>query len=189
MDHTPLTRMKPFTFDAPVASFVALNMPHSGQGSVTVSGLQFGLSEYTATGQLLSGVCSTTSWSSSTSVACLASALWDAEGSVYDVMRVVQVTVGGIVGTSTEAFSFDAPIQSHGMPLNNPATQPSWVTLSGLGFGYTDYTASVQLGSVPHHSLTHVRMNLSVSISIHAYVYGTGSLPYHNLDFVYSDVM
>ena len=29
---------------------------------------------------------------------CLASALWDAEGSVYDVMRVVQVTVGGVRG-------------------------------------------------------------------------------------------
>ena len=30
--------------------------------------------------------------------ACLASALWDAEGSLYDVMRVVQVTVGGVRG-------------------------------------------------------------------------------------------
>ena len=43
---------------------------------------------------------------------CLASALWDAEGSLYDVMRAVEVTVGGVVGTSTEAFSFDAPVAS-----------------------------------------------------------------------------
>ena len=58
-----------FTFDAPVASFVELNMAHSFGGSVTVTGLHFRYVEYTATGQLLSGVCSTTSWSSSTSVA------------------------------------------------------------------------------------------------------------------------
>ena len=87
-----------FTFDAPAASYVQLNMAHSFGGSVTVTGLNFRYVEYTATGQLVSGVCSTTSWSSSTSVACLASALWDAEGSVYDVMRAVQVTVGGVRG-------------------------------------------------------------------------------------------
>ena len=101
-----------FSFDAPVASFVELNMAHSFGGSVTVSGLSFRYVEYTATAQLVSAVCSTTSWSSATSVQCLASALWDAEGSLYDVMRAVQVTVGGVVGTSTEAFSFDAPVAS-----------------------------------------------------------------------------
>ena len=82
---------------------VELNMPHSFGGSVTVSGLSFRYVEYTATAQLVSAVCSTASWSSATRVQCLASALWDAEGSLYDVMRAVEVTVGGVVGTSTEA--------------------------------------------------------------------------------------
>ena len=80
-----------FSFDAPVGSFLELNMPHSFGASVTVSGLHFRYVEYTATAQLVSAVCSTASWSSASSVQCLASALWDAEGSLYDVMRAVEV--------------------------------------------------------------------------------------------------
>ena len=76
---------------------------------------------------------------------CLASALWDAEGSVYDVMRAVQVTVGGFVGTSTEAFSFDAPVASfveteHGSQLRGVCDSDA-----GCSFGLSEYTATGQL--------------------------------------------
>ena len=94
-----------FSFDAPVASYAVLNTAQSYGGSVTVSGLSFRYVEYTATVQLVSAVCETASWSSASSVRCLASSLWDAEASLYDAMRAVQVTVGGLVGTMTEGFS------------------------------------------------------------------------------------
>ena len=87
-------------------------MPHSFGGSVTVSGLQLRAERVHSDGT--AAVCGVLDdiVELGDTVQCLASALWDAEGSLYDVMRAVQVTVGGVVGTSTEAFSFDAPVAS-----------------------------------------------------------------------------
>ena len=101
-----------FTFDAPVASFVQLNMPHSFGGSVTVSGAELPVCGVHSDGTAVSGVCSTTSWSSATMCSALRVRCGMLRGAVYDVMRAVEVTVGGVVGTSTEAFSFDAPVAS-----------------------------------------------------------------------------
>ena len=69
------TGLDVFSFDAPVASDVLRNAPLTGDGSVTVTGLGFGLFEYTATAALGSAACSTTSWSSASSVVCQASEL------------------------------------------------------------------------------------------------------------------
>ena len=73
-------------------------------------------------------------------------AVWDAEASLYDVMRVVQVSVGGVVGTMTEAFSFDGPVASYAM-ANQVLSGRGSVTVSGLSFRYVEYTATAQLVS------------------------------------------
>mgnify|MGYP002831402822 CR=1 FL=1 len=137
-----------FSFDAPAASFVAANAVMSGYGSVTVSGLSFRYVEYTATAQLVSAVCETASWSSGSSVRCMASSLWDAEASLYDAMRTVQVSVGGVVGTQTEGFSFDAPAVSF-VGSNAAVSGRGSVTVSGLSFGLAEHTATAAVGSEP----------------------------------------
>jgi hypothetical protein len=72
-------------------------------------------------------------------------ALWDAEASLYDVMRAVQVTVGGLVGTATEAFTFDAPVASFA-GRNHVLSSRGSVTVSGLSFGLSEHTSSLAVG-------------------------------------------
>ena len=95
-----------FSFDAPVGSGMMLNAPHSGDGSVTVSGLNFGSSIYTATAALGSAPCQTSSWTSGTSVACLT-------GVMIREVQTAELTVGGVVGTGYHIFTFDAPAASY----------------------------------------------------------------------------
>jgi hypothetical protein len=131
-----------FSFDAAVTSGILGNVAHSGRGSVTVSGLGFGVYEFTTSVAVEMGICHTSSWSSSTTVSC-------STKQFPDVYGFSAITVGAVTGTGEPVFSFDSPVHSHGMPLNHPATQASWVTLSGLNFGHNDYTTSVQLARDP----------------------------------------
>ena len=131
------TGLDVFSFDAPVGSDVLRNAPLTGDGSVTVTGLGFGLFEYTATAALGSAACSTSSWSSASSVVCQAS-------DYYGYAGYVEVTVGAMSGTGAAVhtydpgragvFSFDAPVGS-GVMLNAPHSGDGSVTVSGLSFG------------------------------------------------------
>jgi hypothetical protein len=145
------TGLELFSFDTPVMSDVLRNAPPSGDGSVTVTGLGFGLFEYTATATFGTAACSTTSWSSGTSVVCQAS-------DYYDYPGYVEVTVGAMTGTGASVhtydpgragvFSFDAPVGS-GVMLNAPNTGDGSVTVTGLNFGSSVYTATAAMGSAP----------------------------------------
>ena len=137
------TSTEAFSFDAPVASFVSLNVPHSGRGSVTVTGLQFGLSEYTASAAVSAEACVTSSWQSSTSLACLGSFSRSSGG---QSTRVTEVTVGGFVGTGLDIFSFDSPAMSDVL-RNAPLSGDGSVTVTGLGFGVFEYTATAAFGT------------------------------------------
>ena len=94
-----------FSFDAAVVSGIMLNAPFSGDGSVTVLGLGFGHVTHTATAALGSAPCSTSSWSSATSVVCQ-------QISVAGEAETAEMTVAGVVGTGYGVFSFDAPVAS-----------------------------------------------------------------------------
>merc|ERR550537_708803 len=94
------TGLELFSFDAPVGSSVRLNAPHTGDGSVTVTGLGFGVFEYTATAALGSAACSTSSWSSGTSVVCQAR-------EYYEYAGYVEVTVGALSGTGAAVYTWD----------------------------------------------------------------------------------
>ena len=65
------TGYRVFSFDAPVASFVELNMPHSFGGSVTVTRAELPVCGVHSDGTAVCGVCSTTSWSSATMCSAL----------------------------------------------------------------------------------------------------------------------
>ena len=88
-----------FDISAPVVSTRAavLNVAGSqASSSLSVIGVNFAFTDSTPSGRLGTAGCSTTSWSSSTSVYC--------EGSVADPLVV---TAGGVAGTATLTFSYD----------------------------------------------------------------------------------
>jgi len=130
-----------YSFDAAVASDVRRNAPHSGYASVTVSGLNFGVGEHTATAGLERGgggdlgVCFTSSWTSATTLACRSNAFGD-------VFQSASVTVASVSGTGKPVFSFDAAVASD-VQLNAPLSGYASVTVSGLNFGVRDHTGIV----------------------------------------------
>ena len=96
---------------APVGSFTSgVNVAVSGGVSVTISGLMFGSSCLTASATLGSTVdCSTTAWSSATTLQCFPGSVQRKVGD-----RLI-VSVGGVVGTSALPFSFDGTAgEAHG---------------------------------------------------------------------------
>jgi len=132
-----------FSFDAAAASDVRLNTPPSGYVSLTVSGLNFGVADQTATAGLERGgggdlgACFSSSWVSVTSLRCQANAF-------ADMFRAVSVTVGAVSGTGRPIFSFDAAVVSD-VALNAPHSGYASVTVSGLDFGVGEQTATFGL--------------------------------------------
>jgi hypothetical protein len=132
-----------FSFDSATASSVDLNMPLSGQTLVTVSGLNFGVGEHTASAGLEMGgagnvgSCSTSSWTSATSVACRMVGISDKFG-------VVQLTVASVAGTGRAVYSFDGAVASEAR-RNAPFSGYASVTVSGLNFGVAEHTATAAL--------------------------------------------
>lgn len=67
--------------------------------SLSVTGLNFGVSDWTMSSRLGNGDCATTSWASTTSAVCL--------GSLADPLVV---TIGSVDGTMTLAFTYDGAV-------------------------------------------------------------------------------
>jgi hypothetical protein len=86
---------------APVVSFVAeANSAVTSGYSVTVSGLNFGVSTTTPTATVGLSSCATAAWASTSSVVCMLSM---GEG----VEHELRATVAGVVGSRTATFSYD----------------------------------------------------------------------------------
>jgi len=133
-----------FSWDTAVASQFDTNAPHSGSTWLTVTGLNFGIGEHTATAGLERGgvndrgVCLTASWTTSTTLMCLSNELGD-------LFRIATVTVGALVGTARNViFSFDAAVVSDAQ-LNTPHSGFASLTVSGLDFGQTTHSPSAAL--------------------------------------------
>ena len=87
-----------------VSGSVATNIPQTTGGSFTISGLDFGAFELTATVSLeyeADHTCSSASWTSSTVVACAV------RGQGYRAGLGTYITVATVAGTRSAAFSFD----------------------------------------------------------------------------------
>jgi hypothetical protein len=130
-----------FSFDSPVLSFTQLyNMPTTAGGQVTVEGVNFGPSDFTPTVRIQSTVCSTASWSTTTSVVCVAS-------SGYGISRKLAVTIASYAGTALGIFSFDSPMVT-GLSLGNaPTTGGKSMTIQGSNFAIEDGTVTALVGA------------------------------------------
>jgi hypothetical protein len=98
-----------YSFDGAVVSEARRNSPFSGYASVTVSGLNFGVGEHTATAGLNGagrgdvGLCFSSSWTSATTLACLSN-------ESRRILMVASVSVAGVSGTGQLIFSFDGAL-------------------------------------------------------------------------------
>ena len=91
---------------APVVTHTdATNGPASGGTSVTLSGVNIGESDVTATVQVMATLCTTTSWTSTTGIVCNL-----AVGSGIGATWSVQLTASGLVGTNSAVFSYDGAV-------------------------------------------------------------------------------
>jgi hypothetical protein len=100
-------------FAAPVvSSSESANAPESGGAQLTISGLQFGISEPSASLLLASASCSTTSWTSATSAACTSTS--SAAGQVLGL----RIVIAAVFGTGS-SIVFDAS------PTPSPTPSPS----------------------------------------------------------------
>ena len=101
-----LRRVERRTHAAPVVSTVSANAAPSGGGSVTISGLSFGVVGPTATASLTAAdVCGSSAWTSATTVACAV----QASGNM--AVRTTAVSVSGVAGTVTGQLSFDGAMR------------------------------------------------------------------------------
>ena len=102
-----LLRLLPIVADAaPVVSMVSANAVRSGGGTVTISGLSFGTDGRTPTATLNAAEpCASTSWTSTTTVACAPQA-YGGTG----ILRTA-VSLSAVVGTVLGQFSFDGNVR------------------------------------------------------------------------------
>lgn len=136
------TRIAAFTYDAPVVSdTLTANFASSGGATVTIHGLNFGSYAPSPTAMVQEEVCSTTAWTTATTLACQLSS--GGSSSSNDV----RLTVGTFVGTVQNLFTFDSPVVSSALTYNKPASTGSFVTISGLNFNSRSYTSTVAVGA------------------------------------------
>ena len=102
-----------------------MNLASTAGWTVTVSGLGFGSLEATPTTTIGVSHCLTAAWASSTSAVCLLS---PGEGVGKDGF----MTVSGIVGTRSEAFSYDGAHESLRYTFATPGSR---TTLDGTSSG------------------------------------------------------
>jgi len=135
------TLVSRFSFDSPVVTGAfARNGAATGGAIVTVSGLNFGVSDATLSNSLGSTACGTSSWTSLTSALCVHAA-------ATGVAFASTIQVQSQIGTVTSVFTFDAPVvTSVTGQVNGPPSAGTTITVSGINFGATDMQPTVFVG-------------------------------------------
>ena len=178
------TRRASFTFDAAVISSLSpANGAASGATLLTVTGLTFGGTSYTATASLQQStqlfVCKTTSWTTTSSVRCSSS---PDSGIQYSHTRGMALTVASTVSTAALLLTFDAPPISSAAPSNGPSILSASVTVTGLSFAFRDTTLSTRLAGVmggghcltaswTSYNLAHVYTHAHAHVYTHAHAH------------------
>ena len=163
----------PVTFDAPVVSFVQPsrnNIPASGYGRLTVSGLNFASADTTTTIFLGVTVCTTASWSSATILKCFTPA--GTGGNLRFTVAVLSI-VGTAFNVPVLSFTFDTPVISESfLTANSATTVGSVLTMLGMNFGVLDTTVSAVLGAT---MCTSAAWTGATSVACRPSIGGTGS--------------
>eukprot|EP00961_Rhodomonas_salina_P171450 2311470-Rhodomonas_salina.1 len=128
------TRTEVVSYDATRPSLVSpSNSPTTGQQAVTVSGTNLGRVSFSTSGADGETSCESTDWVSGSSVLCNA-------GSGYRGSLAAVVTVGGRLGTVTEASSYGTAVVSSATPRNMHSSGQISVTMIGSMLGTMMYS-------------------------------------------------
>ena len=120
------------SYDAPlVSSALALNVPTTGKVGVSVTGVLFGVVDYSPGARVGGSACGHAAWESDSGLRCLG-----LEG-IGSVSRLV-VSVGEQLGSVSEAVSYDDVAVSSLVHANAPVTGDTESTLFGARFGVDD---------------------------------------------------
>jgi hypothetical protein len=115
------------------------NGPATGDTSISISGPNFGASDYTPNTIVGRTVCDTL-WMSDTLVVCKTR---PGVGKDVDVSVWMQ---GAQTGTFTKAYTYDAPFINSVADPNGPGTGGNTISMSGSNFGSSDYSAGLSVG-------------------------------------------
>ncbi|KAJ1471746.1 hypothetical protein T484DRAFT_1915855, partial [Baffinella frigidus] len=126
---------------ATISNLVRMNHPSTGSVSVTIRGAHMSVFQPTHASRVGFTSCESSTWTSSTSVACRPS-----HGLAST--RRIAVTAGIRTGCITEAFSYASPlISSLDMTRSNcPAAGNCIMYIYGSGFGVDDFTPMARVG-------------------------------------------
>jgi len=139
---TLATLVAAFTYDAPVlTATLPANQPTSGYGVVTVSGVNFATVDFSQTFRVGGTVCATSSWSSSTSIACTPE-----KGT--GLSKSVSLSIATLVGSTLPSFTYDSPVVTFVNRFNGVVSGGTSVTLTGLNFGSSDATLTASTGQM-----------------------------------------
>ena len=142
--------MRAFTYDPPVISFhPRFNIASSVGTAITLFGLNFGSEDYSPSVHIGDSMCTTTTWASTTKLACVAR---DGVGIFYGWH--IATTVSSVASTKYMTFTFDAPVASYVLLPNAAMTGGWFMTVNGLGFHSRDSTASIRIGETKCNSAT-----------------------------------
>jgi len=128
-----------FTFDDPsITSLQGTNSVATGGMTLSMYGENFGTNDYTVITKVGATACARTIWVSDSYVGCRTSG-----GVCKD--RDISVQVGGNTGSFSKGFSYDKPSIKSVDVKHGPGTGGNTVSVSGMNFGTSLYSAVVSV--------------------------------------------
>jgi hypothetical protein len=133
-----------FSYDGPVVTRLPIrNGPPSSGQTLTMYGMNFGVTDASVSAKVGSTDCRTTSWLSSSVMTCQSAAAVRLEASVP-----LYVVVDTLSATLFATFSYDSPVVTYASTFNQLVTGPGLITITGSNFLPVDTTVSAAVNMV-----------------------------------------
>jgi hypothetical protein len=128
------TRTTLLSYDIPsLSTFRITNRASTGSASITMIGCSYAISDYTFQGRIMHSATETSTWISDTEVFCMIS------HGTRGTRRIV-MTVGELVGSVSQVWSFDRSSLSYMRRANRAGTGSASITVHGAMLGHVTLT-------------------------------------------------
>ena len=125
-----------FSYDSPALTYVhRFNLPSSMSLSLSITGMNLGVLDLSATILFGTTVCNTISWTTQTTLLCMPGL---GSGSISLIGFV-----GSLVGSTVSIFTYDGPVSTISFPSNGPQASRTSLTILGTNFGLRDRSSTV----------------------------------------------
>jgi len=134
------TLVSAFSYDAPVITVsVQSNSPLTASSLITLTGINFGLVDLSATARIGLTYCSATAYVTNTAMKCTTAA-------GYGKNQPIRAEFGSVVATLMAAFTYDAPALTYSPTFNMGQNGLATMTIYGTNFGSTDTSPNIAVG-------------------------------------------